>query len=239
MIENLFNFSYKLLTSTTIFSIVGSFIWGLLSLLLSPCHLSSIPLIIGYILQNKKDKKFDGIFISFIFSLGILFSIVLVGTVSILLGRVAGDLGIFNNLIVTFIFLILSLYFFNFLNFDFFNFNFDRIFKTKNTKLISFIIGLLFGTGVGPCTFAFFAPVFVLVFKNSTNILKSFLILFSFGLGHIILIIISGGFTEIISKYINLTSNGRIVDIIKRIIGLIMFLLFFYYLVSTIKGVLK
>uniref|UniRef100_A0A7C3J558 Cytochrome C biogenesis protein transmembrane domain-containing protein n=1 Tax=candidate division WOR-3 bacterium TaxID=2052148 RepID=A0A7C3J558_UNCW3 len=239
MIGDLFNFSYKLLTSTSFFSIVGSFIWGVLSLLLSPCHLSSIPLIMGYILQNKKDEKINGILISFIFSLGILFSIVIVGTISILLGRIAGDLGILNNLIVTFVFLILSLYFFNILNFDFFNLNFDRIFKSKNSKFISFIIGLLFGTGVGPCTFAFFAPVFLLVFKNSTNIFKSFLILFSFGLGHIFLIIISGGFTEIISKYIDLSSKNRSVDIIKKIIGIIMLIIFFYYLLTTIKGVFK
>jgi cytochrome c-type biogenesis protein len=30
-------------------AIAASFIWGTLSVLLSPCHLTSIPLIIGYI----------------------------------------------------------------------------------------------------------------------------------------------------------------------------------------------
>ncbi|MEO0233485.1 MAG: cytochrome c biogenesis protein CcdA [candidate division WOR-3 bacterium] len=239
MIADIFNFVYKLLYSSFIFSIIGSFLWGILSLMLSPCHLSSIPLLIGYIIQSKKNTKINGLVISSIFSIGILISLILVGTLSLLLGRIAGDLGIFNNIIISLIFLLLTLYFFNILNFDFFNIKFDKIFKVKNLKVVSFLIGLLFGTGIGPCTFAFFAPIFIIVFKSSNNILKSLFILLSFGLGHIFFIILSGGFTELLSKYIDFASKNRTIQFFRKIIGITMLFLFLYYFARTVKGVIK
>ncbi len=51
MIENLFTWLTQLIESTLIIAFFGAFLWGILSILLSPCHLSSIPLIIGFISQ--------------------------------------------------------------------------------------------------------------------------------------------------------------------------------------------
>ena len=36
------------------------FLWGILSLILSPCHLASIPLIVGFIDEPRDIKKFLG-----------------------------------------------------------------------------------------------------------------------------------------------------------------------------------
>lgn len=49
MIEVLFITLSKAMDGTPALAIAGSFIWGILSILLSPCHLSSIPLIVGFV----------------------------------------------------------------------------------------------------------------------------------------------------------------------------------------------
>ena len=51
MFEELFTFLYNLMTGSVWWAIIASFTWGLLSILLSPCHLSSIPLVVGYMLS--------------------------------------------------------------------------------------------------------------------------------------------------------------------------------------------
>jgi cytochrome c-type biogenesis protein len=49
MIDNIFDILYSGLYENAWIAILASFAWGILSILLSPCHLSSIPLIIGFI----------------------------------------------------------------------------------------------------------------------------------------------------------------------------------------------
>ena len=51
--ESLFNWLSALVGSTIWVALAGSFLWGVLSILLSPCHLTSIPLIVGYISQGE------------------------------------------------------------------------------------------------------------------------------------------------------------------------------------------
>ena len=64
MIRDLFDLLYKSLYSTPLIAITGSFVWGILSILLSPCHLASIPLIVGFIDEQGNKwlgTDFDGL----------------------------------------------------------------------------------------------------------------------------------------------------------------------------------
>lgn len=49
MIIELFSWLAKAIEGAPYIALIAAFIWGILSILLSPCHLASIPLIIGYI----------------------------------------------------------------------------------------------------------------------------------------------------------------------------------------------
>ena len=63
-------------------AVVGAFLWGIVSVLFSPCHLASIPLIVGYVAgQNTlvDGKKAAGYAI--MFSTGLFISIAIVGFV--------------------------------------------------------------------------------------------------------------------------------------------------------------
>jgi len=47
--------------STPLIAIGAAFIWGMLSIILSPCHLSSIPLLVGFITNRAKSRQ-SGLF---------------------------------------------------------------------------------------------------------------------------------------------------------------------------------
>ena len=49
MIEQLFTTLTPAVEGTPAIALAAAFVWGVLSIILSPCHLASIPLIIGFI----------------------------------------------------------------------------------------------------------------------------------------------------------------------------------------------
>ena len=81
MIEDLFTILYNAMTGSIWLAIIASFSWGVLSILLSPCHLSSIPLVVGYISSQGKISIRRTFIISLVFSLGILITIGLIGVI--------------------------------------------------------------------------------------------------------------------------------------------------------------
>ncbi|MEG8947522.1 hypothetical protein [Rosettibacter firmus] len=81
----------------------ASFSWGVLSILLLPCHLSSIPLIVGFISSQGKISIKKTFLISLIFATGILITVIL-GIITASLGRLMGDVGKVGNILVSIIF---------------------------------------------------------------------------------------------------------------------------------------
>ena len=59
----------------------AALIWGVLSVLLSPCHLASIPLIVGFINGQGRVTRRRAFALALLFSLGILATITVVGVV--------------------------------------------------------------------------------------------------------------------------------------------------------------
>ncbi len=94
MFEDLFTALYEAMTSAVWIALLASFVWGILSILLSPCHLSSIPLVVGFISTQGKISVKRTFNISLIFSIGILITIALIGIITASLGRLMGDVGV-------------------------------------------------------------------------------------------------------------------------------------------------
>ena len=55
--ESLFTALTEALYRSFALALLASFAWGILSILLSPCHLSSIPLIIGFLTAQDEKKR--------------------------------------------------------------------------------------------------------------------------------------------------------------------------------------
>lgn len=234
MIENIFTFLTELLYQNLFIAILSAFVWGLLSILLSPCHLSSIPLIIGYLssYDNLNIKK--SITLSFAFAIGILITIAMIGLITYSLGRLMGDVGIVGNYLVAIVFFVVGLYLLDVIKLSFGNG--INLGKSNSKGLLSaLILGLLFGIGLGPCTFAFMAPVLAIVFQFANEKpIYSFFLLLSFALGHIILIVVAGSMISLVQKYLNWSEKSLTNKVIKKICGVLVIIGGFYSIFITL-----
>lgn len=218
MIEGIFNSLSQAMTGNAWIAALASFGWGVLSVLLSPCHLSSIPLIVGFISSHGKITIGKTFKISLVFSTGILITVALIGAVTASLGRLMGDLGPFGNYFVAAIFFLVGLYLMDIIRIDW---NIRALKKTRKKGLFAaLVLGLLFGLAIGPCTFAYMAPVLGIVFQTAqTDYVYSIILLASFAAGHCSVIVGAGTLTGSVQKYLNWSDGSKTILWIKRISG--------------------
>lgn len=232
MIDSLFNLLYEWMTGAVWFALLASFGWGVLSIILSPCHLSSIPLIVGYISSQGSISIKRTFNIAMVFSLGILITIALIGLITASLGRLMGDVGTIGNYFVAGIFFIVGLYLLDIINLNWNSFGLNQ---TKSKGLLAaLVLGLLFGIALGPCTFAYMAPVLGVVFQTAqTNFTLAVLYLLAFGLGHCAIIAGAGMLTGKVQKYLNWSEDSNIIIWIKRTCGVLVILGGVYLIYTT------
>ncbi|MFC1550202.1 cytochrome c biogenesis CcdA family protein [Candidatus Neomarinimicrobiota bacterium] len=233
MIETLFNELTKMLNEGYWLALVAATGWGVLSILLSPCHLSSIPLIVGVVSADIKQSVRRSFFVSCLFSGGILLSILAIGIITALAGRMWGDIGSVGNVIVALVLVLVGLYLMDLIRLPSISFNINRL--GRNTPAAAFFIGLLFGVSIGPCTFAYMAPVLSAVYQVSkTNMLRSILLLIFFSVGHVSLIVLAGTSSERVRHYLNWTESTKAIIWIRRICGLLVAAAGIYLFVKSI-----
>lgn len=223
MIEAIFTTLYGAMTGAVWITVLASFAWGLLSILLSPCHLSSIPLIVGFISSQGKISLGRTFYISLVFSVGILITIALIGIITASLGRLLGDIGSTGNYIVAAVFFIVGLYLLDIIKLNWNSFGLKQT-KVKGL-LAALIIGLLFGLALGPCTFAYMAPVLGIVFQTAqTNYILSVIFLLAFGLGHCSVIVGAGTLAGKVQKYLNWSDDSKAIVWVKKVCGVLVIL---------------
>ena len=232
MFEELFTALYEAMMGAAWIAVLASVGWGVLSILLSPCHLSSIPLIIGFISSQGKISVGRTFYISLIFAVGILITIAAIGIITASLGRLMGDLGSFGNYFVAVIFFIVGLYLLDIIKIDWNN---AGLRKTKSKGMLAaLILGLLFGLALGPCTFAYMAPVLGVVFQTAqTDYLFSVILLAAFGVGHCAVIVGAGTLKGKVQKYLNWSEGSKTILWIKRICGVLVILGGVYLILTT------
>lgn len=232
MIDSIFEFLSSALTGNTYTAVLASFGWGIVSVLLSPCHLSGIPLVIGFITSQGEISVKRTLSISLVFGVGILITFALIGLITALLGRLMGDIGIYGNYLVALIFFVIGLYLMDIIKLPFEG---RGVKPTKKKGLLAaLILGLLFGIGLGPCTFAYMAPVLGIVFQVAkTNIAYSIILLFSFGLGHCAIIVAAGTLGKKVQQYLNWTEKSKATIYLKRICGVLVILGGIYMIYNT------
>ena len=213
-------------------AITASFVWGILSIILSPCHLTSIPLIIGYLSNQKELSARKAFLLSTIFSIGILISIAVLGGLTAAAGRILGDIGKIGNYIVAAVFLVFGLYLIGILPL---NFSGQGLVKPQRRSLISvFSLGLVFGSALGPCTFAFMAPMLGIVFSLTAKNLFYGLLLFSaFAIGHCVVIIAAGTSTRIVRQVMKWDERSKGIAIMRKICGILILFGGIYLVYST------
>jgi len=223
MIEQLFTSLSRAVEATPVIALIASVIWGVLSILLSPCHLASIPLIVGFIDGQGRVTTRRALGLSSLFAIGILITIALIGILTASLGRMMGDVGAYGNYIVAAIFLVVGLYLLGIIPMPWSGMGQRRI-KCKGL-LAALLLGLIFGIALGPCTFAYMAPMLGVAFKlAATNLLYGVSLLLAYGVGHCSVIIAAGTSTTLVQKILNWNEESKGAVILKYICGILVIL---------------
>jgi len=201
----------------------ASLLWGVLSILLSPCHLASIPLIVGFIDEQGSISTKRAFQISLLFSVGILITIALIGVLTALAGRMMGDVGRYGNWFVAAVFFVVGLHLMEVIPLKFTAP--EQVNMKRRGYLAALILGLVFGVALGPCTFAYMAPMLAITFKMSaTRWLYGAFLLLMYGLGHCGVIVLAGTSYEWIEHYLNWNEKSKGAVILKKLCGLLVIL---------------
>jgi cytochrome c-type biogenesis protein len=196
----------------------ASFVWGILSILLSPCHLASIPLVVGFIGAQGRISTRKAFLISTLFAGGILVTIGLIGAITASLGRMLGDIGGIGNYLVAGILFLVGLYLWGIIPMPWSG-PAQANFQGRGL-LAALILGLLFGIALGPCTFAYMAPMLGITFRLAeTRLAYGIVLLAMYGLGHCSVIVAAGTSTEWVQRYLNWSENSRGPVIVKKVCG--------------------
>jgi cytochrome c-type biogenesis protein len=210
-------------------ALAAAFGWGVLSILLSPCHLSSIPLIVGYISAQGLATTKRSVGLSLVFAVGILITIALVGLVTAGLGRMMGDVGTWGNIVVAAVFFVIGLYLLDVLKFSWGGFSGAA--AKRRGWIGALALGLLFGIGLGPCTFAFLAPILGVVFSvSTTSFVGATSLIGAFGLGHCAVIVTAGSLTHLVQRYLNWTTQSSGATWLRRAAGVFVLFGGFYFI---------
>jgi len=199
-------------------AMLAAFIWGMLSIMLSPCHLAGIPLIIGYINARKIESISRAFFLSLVFALGIMISILIIGVVTATAGRLLGDLGPLPYYLVGGVLILFGLNLTGLVPLNTSCVN--KFFPGQPRKRGALILGLILGIGLGPCTFIYIAPILgVTLALSAADILYGFLLLALFALGHCLLLILAGISPRFIESFLRWNEKSLSSSIIKKICG--------------------
>jgi cytochrome c-type biogenesis protein len=204
-------------------AMLASVTWGILSILLSPCHLASIPLLIGFISSQQVASVKRTFVLSLTFAFGILLTIAAIGLITAALGRLMGDVGTVGTYLVAGVFFVVGLYLMGVVNLPWSGMQLSS--GRSSGVAAALILGLLFGIGLGPCTFAFMAPVLGVVFQTATtNFAGAVTLLFAFALGHCAVIVAAGMLANRIQHYLDWSDKSRVTLWIKRVCGFLVIL---------------
>ena len=213
-------------------AIGASFLWGILSVVLSPCHLASIPLIVGFVDGQGRISIRRAFLLSLLFATGILITITAVGAITAAAGRMLGDIGRYGNYLVAIIFFVVGLALMDVVPMTWSSPSGPSM--KRRGALAAFVLGLVFGVALGPCTFAYMAPMLgVTLNVAGTNPVYGVVLILVYGIGHSSVLILAGTFTEIVQRYLNWTERSKGTVILKRICGALVMLGGVYLVVTA------
>ena len=193
MFDQLFLTVHSWMTSGSNIAALGCFLWGVISVALSPCHLASIPLIVTYVAGQEvavKPRRAAGY--AFTFTGGLFITIALIGVICALLGRMLGDVGPYWTMLVGAVLIWVAL---GMLGVGVRSFSGSLLARIKvKGPWGAFVLGLAYGVLSGSCTFGFISPILAMI-TIQKEVASGVLFILLFGLGHSLPIAVAGSFT--------------------------------------------
>ena len=228
MIDSLFLTVNQWMTGGSSFAAVGCFLWGMISVLFSPCHLASIPLIVGYV--GGQDKMIHprqaGVF-SLLFTVGLFLTIALIGLLCALLGRMLGDVGDYWQVLMGIILIWVAL---GMLGVEKCSLSGNLLYRLNlKGRFGAFVLGLAYGVLSGSCTFGFIAPILAIITVQE-QVATGVVFILLFALGHCLPIVVAGSSTAVVKKVIENSAWSGAGNWFRKIAGSTIAVLGLYFI---------
>ena len=155
--------------------------------------------------------------------MGILITIAVIGVITALAGRMLGDVGRWSNYFVAGIFFLVGSHLLGIVSMPWSGPG--QVNMKRRGLVAAFILGLVFGIALGPCTFAYMAPMLGVTFKLAkSQPLYGASLLLAYGIGHCAVIVLAGTFTEVVQRFLNWNEKSKGVTVLKSICGVLVIL---------------
>lgn len=214
---------------------IGCFLWGMVSVLFSPCHLASIPLIIGYVGgQSHLVEGRRAILYAVVFTAGLFFTITVIGIVCSLLGRMLGDVGPYWTIAIGLLLIWVALDMLGVAKCSMPGGLMARL--TLKGLSGAFILGLAYGVLSGSCTFGFIAPILAIVSVQS-KVFTGMVFILLFAIGHCLPIAFAGSSTALVKRLLVSGSWQQGGRVFRRLAGTMIAVLGAYFIMQPILAV--
>ncbi len=172
----------------------------------NPCVVSMLPVLVSYIGSDSSAGKRKGFFLSFSFVTGLAVTFAILGLIAAYLGGIFGQLGFNWYYILAGVAIIMGLYLLEVISFRLPGIGSMPV-KARG-KGSSFLMGLLFGLAASPCATPVLAVIVTYAATQGEPLYGSSL-LFTYGIGHGLLLIMAGTFTATIRNIGKIRSISR------------------------------
>jgi len=199
-LESVFLTINEWMTGAPAWAALGAFFWGMVSVLFSPCHLASIPLIVAYVGgQEKLLQPREAAGYAVVFTAGLFITIALIGAACAFLGRMLGDVGSFWQIPVGLILIWVAL---GMMGVESCSSSSGLLHRLRLRGMGgAFLLGLAYGVLSGACTFGFIAPILALI-AIQKEIAAGLTMIVLFALGHCLPIVLAGSSSAFVRRVV-------------------------------------
>jgi len=207
----------------TIIALPAAFVWGILSIVLSPCSLTSVPLVVGYINRGQQVTARRAMWVAACFAGGTLVTIGAAGAIALAAGRLLGETGIWTKIVVAAVLVVVGLYLAGALRLP--GGIASPTLSPRRDALGALLLGLVMGLALSPCTFAYLAPILAVVLDLSANkIGLGVAMLVAFALGHGAVMVLLGAFAGTLSRVLSWNERSRGAALVRKVCGVLLLL---------------
>jgi cytochrome c-type biogenesis protein len=234
MLDSFFLTLNEWIVGGSAFAVVGCFLWGMISVLFSPCHLASIPLIVAYVGGQQKalvPRQAAGYAVAF--STGLFITIAVIGAICALLGRMLGDIGSYWQILIGAVLIWVAL---GMLGVEKCSMSGSLLYRL-NFKGLSgaFAMGLGYGILSGSCTFGFIAPILAIITVQQ-EVATGILFILLFAVGHCLPIAAAGSSTAAVRRLVENSAWQGAGDWFRKGAGAVICLLGVYFILNPFLG---
>ena len=230
MLNDVFIMINQWMISGSMIAALGCFLWGMVSVVLSPCHMASIPLMVSYVAgQNRTLQARQAVSYALLFTFGLFITIALVGIVCSLLGRMLGEISPYWTILVGVLLLWIAL--------DMLGLARSMMSGQALARLRfrgrggAFLLGLAYGILSGSCTFGFIAPILAIITVQE-KIATGMVLITLFGIGHCIPIAVAGSFTATVKRMVESERFQQSGKWFRKGAGVVIALIAVYFIVT-------